>query len=244
MNRKLVFALGIMILLSSLSIGTVFADCKTHCSVSYTASSSVSHSRAGYSYNVTVTVVGLTDYNCSVEGDLPPNATCYWTVRPDGGNVTVDYHIERPTGGDIDGSRTKTLPYEGQELLDDLDIEIPINSIAITVTLHGHLFGNLAPSAGSVDPDQLEWSTWGTQETIISASVDTVDLDMSTTYSVYFTVCVSVDGFEIGCADSPTVYVEGIPIIDCIIPEFPFLLITPLFMIATLLAATFHRRRH
>jgi len=244
MNRKLVFALGITILLSSLGVGTVFADCKTHCFVSYTASRSVSRSSGGYSYFVTVTVFGVTNYTCSVDGDLPPTATCHWDVTPNGGSLSVDYRIKRPILPDIVGSRTILLPYEGQELLNDLAIEIPIGSTAtITITLHGHLFGDLTPSIGSVNPDQLEWSTWGTQDTVVSADNDTVDLTMVTIYSVYFTVCVSVGIVEIGCADSSIAEVVGIPIIDCIVPEFPSMLIMPLFMITASLAAIVYKRK-
>lgn len=143
----------------------------------------------------------------------------------------------------MDGFQSIPLPFGGQELLDDsLPIIIPIPLPpeppvgTITIVIHGHLFGELNPVPGTADPTSLEWSTWGSEDTVIMAEVETVDLTMETAYNVYFTVTVSVGTFPLANKDThPAAEFPGDPPVIFVIPEF----LSQMFFIMSIIATIF-----
>lgn len=241
MSGRKLSLLCLIMLLSPLGIRTAIADVSLASpDVSYKVSYPVSHtgSLGQISFDVNATLECITTYNCSVDGVLPPSSTCHLNVTPKYGTLTVIYHIHRPIQADIDGSKSVALPQGGQELLGDSPpITYLIDSIGnITIIIHGHLSGNVSVNTGSVNPTSLEWSTWTPQDTVVSASVNTVTLTLQTAYKVSFTVTVSILGFDVASEDSTLKTAPGNPFSEFVVPEFPSLIILPLFVITTLLA--------
>ena len=249
MNRRPLFILSVIVLLSSLGIRTVCAEATLQqTDVSYTASRPVIYDgpMGMIDFTVTATLECVVTYNCSATGVLPPSSTCHLNATPKSATLTVEYHIERPIGSDIDGSQSIPLPVEELSGLlgDSPPIVIPIDTIGtITIVIHGHLVGNLTLDIGSADPTSVEWSTWTPQDTVVSASVSTVNLTMATTYQVSFTVTVSIPPFDPVSRDSTVDQVAGEPSHECVIPEFSSLLILPIFMTAILLAVIVYRKK-
>jgi len=252
-TKKLVLVLGPIVLLStSLHIRTAFGDIPLEpINVSYAISSTVNYdgSNGMIDFDVNVTLECEITYNCSVEGQIQPPtetkpATCYLGVSPYSGTLTVDYHIDRPFMSDLDGKRSIPLPQGGQELLGDSPpIEIPIDSVGtLVIIVHGHLLGDV--SIASTLHISLEWSTWETHEFDVLCNTPTALLTMETAYNVYFTVTVSLVGFDVASKDSTAKQVSGNPSVEFVIPEFPTMLILPLFMIATLLTVIIYRIKH
>ncbi len=256
MSRNLIFILNLFVLLSTLSIKTAFGEMvslgPTH--VSYTVFNSVSYDGpvGQISFDVNVTLECETIYNGSVYGEIPPPsetepATCLIDVAPYSGTLTTDYHINRPTQPDLDGSKSIPLPLGGQELLGGsppISIPIVVDTIpigTITIVIHGYLFGHL--SLNSTFYTLLEWSTWETKEFNITSNAPIVLLTLETRYGVAFTVTVSVNSFDVVSVDSPMEEVEGSPSVEYVIPEFPSDLILPLFIIVSLIAVILRKRK-
>ena len=234
--------------LFSASIGRAFADVSLALTdVSYTASRNVSYTGplGQVSFDVNVTLQCITTYSTTTDGVLPPSSTCRLNVAPKSGNLTVDYHIVRPIRADIDGSKSIPLPQGGRELLGDSPpIPIPIDSYGtITIVIHGRLSASLSVENGSVNPNPLEWSSWGTNDTVVSASMNKVTLTLNTTYNVYVTVSVSISGFNVASKDSDPRQFSGSPSPTFVVPEYPEFIILPLFLAAILLIAIVHKRK-
>lgn len=189
--------------------------------VSYSISRNASYTGPlGRSWDVTVTLESETIYSCSVDEVQPGTSTCHLNVAPHSGTLTVDYDIHRPVLPPSIGSKSIPLPQGGQELLGDSPpIVIPIDDIGtITIVIHGHLSGDLSTNIGSAIPTSLEWSTWETKDTVVSADAETVLLTMETKYSVSFTVTVSVLDFDVVSKDIPLRHVSGNPLAEFVVP--------------------------
>ena len=235
----------LVLLLMTSSIGTALADESLR--VSYTASRSVSHTApiGQGSFDMTVTIELEVTYTCSMDGVLPGASTCHLNVAPHSGTLTVDYDIEPPIGPDLVGSKSIPLPQGGRELLGDPPpIIIPIDSVGdITIVIHGRLLADLTPDVGSAKPSSLEWSTWETHDTVVSADVENVLLTMDTKYSVSFTVTVSVGVFELPSKSVPVEQFPGNPSAEFVIPEFPTLTAWIVVIIVTSSVALFCSRK-
>lgn len=194
---------------------------------------------------MTVTIELEVTYTCSVDGVLLGASTCHLNVAPHSGTLTVDYHIEPPIGPDLVGSKSIPLPLKGRELLGDPPpILILIDSIGtITIVIHGRLLADLTPDVGSIKPSSLEWSTWETQDTVVSADVENVLLTMETNYSVSFTVTVSVGDFESPSKNIPVKQFPGNPSAEFVIPEFPTLIAWIVVVIVTSSVALFGSKK-
>jgi len=219
--------LGVLALLIMASfIDVAFAD--ESLEVSYTASRSISYTApiGPGSFDVTVTLVLKVIYTCSVDGVLPGASTCHVNVAPYSGTLAVEYHIESPIGPNLDGSESIPLLQGGRELLGDSPpIIIPVDSTAdIAILIHGCLLADFSTNAGSINPQSLQWSTWETQDTVVSASTENVLLTMETEYSVSFTVTVTVGSFEFPSQNIPVERFPGDPRASFAIPEFPTLI--------------------
>lgn len=220
MDKRIMFVLTVLIL-TMIPISSALAD--ESVIVSYTASRHVPYDGpiGMIDFDVNVTVEYEVTYDFSVDGDLP-TSTCHLQATPNSGTLTLDYHIDRPIGKDLDGS--KSIPMSGENLLGDSEpIAIPVGGDIgnVTIIIHAHLFANLNPDTGSATPNSLEWSTWGTQDTVISADTETVLLTMETEYKVFFTVTVSIHGFDVASRDSTIKGFPGTPSAEFLIPEFP-----------------------
>jgi len=252
MNKKVVFFVSLFLFLSYLGVRTAFAYVLlTSENVSYTALVNVSHSGGlgQISFDVTVALECSVAYNCSTDGVFPPSSNCHLNVTPNSATLSIDYHIERPIGSDLDGSESIPLPVEELSGLlgDSPPIEIPIDSVGtITIIIHGKLLGEniTVTPQGSAAPTSLEWLTWAPEDTVVSATVSPVTLKIDTAYEVSFTVTVEILGFDVASKDSTLRQFAGNPSPTFVIPEFPSLLILPSFMIITLLAVIVYRRKH
>lgn len=235
----------LVLLLMTSSIGTALAD--ESLKVSYTASRSVSHTApiGQGSFDMTVTIELEVTYTCSVDGVLPSASTCHLNAAPHSGTLTVDYHIEPPIGPDLVGSKSIPLPQGGQELLGDPPpISIPIDSAGdIIIVIHGRLLADLTTDLGSTNPSSLEWSTWETQDAVVSADVESVLLTMETNYSVSFTVTVSVGGFESPSKNIPVQQFPGNPTAEFVIPEFSILIVWIAVILVTSSVALFGSKK-
>jgi len=214
------------LLLMASTINVAFAN--ESLEVSYTASRNVSYTAliGPGSFDVTVTLVLEAIYTSSVDGTLPGASTCHMNVAPYSGTLTVGYHIKPPIGPDLDGSKSIPLPQGGQELLGDSPpIIIPIDStVDVTILIHGCLLADFTTNVGSINPHSLQWSTWETQDTLVSASTKNVLLTMETKYSVSFTVTLTVGSFEFPSQNIPVEQFPGDPSAKFVIPEFPTLI--------------------
>lgn len=234
--------------LFSASTGRAFADVSlASTDVSYTASRRVSHtgSLGQIDFDVNATVQCNTNYSCSTDGVLPPSSTCHLNVAPKSGTLTVVYHIHRPILRDIDGSKSIPLPLGGQELLGDSPpIAIPIDSYGtITIVIHGRLSASLSVENGSVNPNSLEWSRWGTNDTVVSSSMNKVTLTLDTVYKIYFTVSVSISGFDVARRDSDPGQFSGSPSPAFVVSEYPSFIVPPLFLAVTLVTVIIYGRK-
>lgn len=212
----------LVLLLMTSGISTALAD--ESFKVSYTGSRSVSYTDpfGPGSFDVTVTLELEVVYICSADGSLPGASTCHLNVAPDSATLTIDYDINPPIGPGLDGSKSIPLPQGGEELLGDSPpIIIPIDSVDITIVVHGSLLADLTTDVGSANPSSLEWSTWEPQEIVVSADAENVTLTMDTEYSVSVTVTVSVGGFEPPSKTTPVKQFPGNPLGEFVIPEFP-----------------------
>lgn len=220
-----VFVFVVALLLRASTINVAFAN--ESLEVSYAASRNVSYTPpiGPGSFDVTVTLVLEVIYTCSVDGALPGASTCHMNAALHSGTLTVDYHIKPPIGPDLDGSKSIPLPQGGQELLGDSPpIIIPIDSTGdVTILIHGCLLADFTTDGGSINPHSLQWSTWETQDTVVSASTENVLLTMETKYSVSLTVTVTVGGFN-PSRNIPVEQFPGDPRASFVIPEFPTLI--------------------
>jgi len=183
----------------------------------------------------------LTDINASVTLDcsavfnssdgtvLPNNSTNYLiTAKPGSGTLTVNYTVDRPL---LKKSGSPSVPINSTWLLGDSP---PITvyddgTIRITVIIHGHLNGQVTTIGnGSAAPSSITWSTWETKEITVSTTANaqngqTMQINTTTEYVVYFTVKVELIGIEAFTQDSPTEEVSGSPPIQSdilVVPEF------------------------
>jgi hypothetical protein len=250
MSKK-TLSIVVVIVLSSLNVGTTFAYVSlTSEVVSYTASFPIGYDgRIGQiSFDLTMTLTCETNYSTISEGILPPSSTVHLNVTPSSATLTVDYHITCPLLPNLNGSNSTVLPTAALYGLlgDSLPIVIPIESYGtIKIVIHGKLLAeNLtAIPQGSVSPTSLNWTTWTPHDTVVSAEVSSVTLKMDTAYDTYFTVTVSILGFDVVSVDSPSKEFSGTPAPAFTIPELLSKHIIPLLMIAFLLLTTVNRRR-
>lgn len=233
--------------LFSASIGRAFADVSlASTDVSYTAFRPVSYIGpfGQIDFDVNVTLQCITTYSNTTDGFLPPSSTCHLNVTPKSGTLSVVYHIHRPILGDIYGSKSIPLPLGGQELLGDSPpIPIPFEYGTITIVIHGHLSANLSVENGSVNPSSLEWLSWGTEDAVVSASVNRTTLTLDTAYNVYVTVSVSVSGFNVASRDSDPRQFSGSPSPAFVVPEYPSFIVLPLFLAVTLVTVIVYGRK-
>jgi len=245
-TKKLVLVLGLVALLSASCIRTAFGDVSIESTtVSYTASRSISYDGPPdmIDFDVTVTLEFRTAYSCSIDGVLPSPSTCHLNSTPLSGSLALDYHIDRPDKRDLDGHRSIPLPQGGREVVGHSPpIDVPIDIGTITVEIDGHLRGYLSTDVGVVYPDSFMWTSWEGQNVTVYADDEIVRLTMLTTYSVVFTVLVSVDNFPMTGRNSNTYEIEGKPYHVFVIPEIPSSLVLTLFMMATLLAVIVYKR--
>jgi len=248
MRRGFIFVLSLIVFLSSLSIRSVFAGIwAVPCTVSYSVSSNhVTYVGSSRSFDVNFTLQGQLNYSCSVVGILPPNATCTWGVTSKSASLEYSCDIwdnhTNPTVHTV-GSGMFVLTHG--ELLNPTPKNIVVdsyNNMEMTVIIHGRLIGDISLDHGSANPSQLEWSTWGTNETVVSANVDTVNVNMSTTYRTYFTVNASIGAWQSPAVDSDITQAAGSPYVDTVIPESLSLLILPLLFTATAVATIVYKK--
>ena len=217
-HSRLGLVLFILILVTSV-INVAHAD--ESLTVSYEVSRDVNYAGPlGWSWDVTVTLECEAIYSCSVDEAQPGTSTCHLNVAPHSGTLTIDYDIRRSVLPPSIDSKSIPLPQGGQELLGDSPpISIPIDELGtITIVIHGQLSGDLSADIGSANPTSLEWSTWETKDTVVSADAETVLLTMDTKYSVSFTVTVSVLTFDVVSKDIPLEQVSGNPSADFAVP--------------------------
>jgi len=232
----------------------------------FTVATGTASSETTVSYHVTTNDVfpALTDINASVTLDcsavfnssdgtiLPNNSTNYLiTAKPGSGTLTVNYTVDRPL---LKKSGSPSVPINSTWLLGDSP---PITVyddgiIKITVIVHGHLNGQVtAVGNGSAAPSSITWSTWETKEITVSTTANaqngqTIQINTTTEYVVYFTVKVELIGIEAFTQDSPTEEVSGSPPIQSdilVIPEFSawsMLLLT--FLILSIIIVLASRR--
>lgn len=247
LKRVVLVTLGTVFLLFPICVNTARGNVSAaSTNVSYIASRTASYTgHPGRSWTVTATLEFDALYECSWEGDLPSVCNCTLSANPNGGTFTVSWDIHRPILPDSSGSTGPLpLPVEGLNLLGDYSLPIvPIDIGSIEIVLHGHMIGDLSPSHGLVNPPSIEWSTWGSQETELTSSAESVVVELETRYSVYATVAVYVANILPVSIDSSRREFPGNEILECVIPEFPSVMILPIFMVITLLAAVVYRRK-
>jgi hypothetical protein len=208
---------------------------------SYVVSNSTVYSSALVDFNVTASLQFQATYNCTTEGALPPNMICHLKASQKDGMLNTTYHID-VLGSPTNGSWSMPLP---QVLGDSPAYPIPLGGtgITMTITIHGHLKANVTLDTGSVNPSQLTWTSWGTQNTTVTASVNSVILTLDTAYSVYFTITLSYSGIGSISQNSTETLGIGTPKPQFPVAEFPTYYFLPLLMISSLLIVTVSLRQ-
>jgi len=200
--------------------------------VSYVISNSAVYSGVLVNFNVTTALRFQATYNLTTEGMLPSNTVCHLEASQKDGTLNTTYHIE-VLGSPTDGSWSMPLP---QVLGDSPAYPIPVGSVGtMTITVHGYLKANVTLDTGSANPSQLTWTSWGTQNTTVTASVNNVILTLETAYNVYFTVTFSASGIPLISQNSTETQDVGTPNPQFPIAEFSTYHFLPLLMVTTLL---------
>ena len=201
--------------------------------------------------NVSVTLVGSAKFTCSDGTVLPGGSTEYSiAASPENGTLTVNYDIDRPIVK-RSGSRSKTFNPEWL-LVENSIVVYDEWPITITVTIHGHLNGDVTVSGnGSAAPSDIMWSDWETNNVTVSANANAengqeIQVEVATEYVVYFTVGVELGLIDVVERNSTSRGVSGSPIIQSsidVIPEFSNWIAWTAVIVAASLAVLFGSKK-